>query len=106
MTKKRDVLAILQRDELPSAAGRQRVDMTGRREKEPVVEALAEARKVNVETCFSDLSSDRLQERFSALGPSDGGLRKAGVIARIAGGAPADAARPGNADQARLPASA
>ena len=66
MTKKRDVLVHLSREELLAAADRLGVELPERRAKEPIVEALTASRKAPLVEVLADLKRDRLKELNTA----------------------------------------
>ncbi len=85
MTKKRDVLVRLTRDELLAAADRLGVDLPERRAKDPIVETLVGSRKAPVAEILADLKRDRLKELCRELGLDDSGKEKAEIVARLTG---------------------
>jgi type I restriction enzyme M protein len=93
MSRKRDVLEQLKRDELVAAVDRFEVTVEDRRSKALLVEALAGPRKAGLAAILEDLSRDRLKEICRELGLDDSGRDKAGIIARLAGEAPSAPAR-------------
>jgi type I restriction enzyme M protein len=88
MSRKRDVLEQLKRDELVAAVDRLELPIEDRRSKTLLVEALASSRKAGLPAILADLSRDRLKELCRALGLDDSGRDKARIIARLAGEAP------------------
>lgn len=88
MSRKRDVLEQLKRDELLAAVDRFELSVEDRRSRGPLVEALAHSKKAGLAGILGDLSRDRLKEICRALGMDDSGREKAVIIARIAGELP------------------
>lgn len=85
MTKKRDVLVHLSREELLAAADRLGVELPERRAREPIEEAMADSGKAPVPEVLADLTRDPLTEIFRALGLDDLGRAFAAIVAWIAG---------------------
>src|SRR5436305_1499166 len=89
MSRKRDVLEQLKRDELLTAVDRFELTVPDRRSKSALVEALVGSRKAGLAAILQDLSRNRLKEICRALALDDSGREKAVLIARLAGDAPA-----------------
>jgi len=92
MSRKRAVLEHLKKDELLDAVDRFELEVGDRRVREGLVDALAGSRRAALAEILGDLSRDRLKEICRALGLDDSGREKAGIIARLAGEAPAPVA--------------
>ncbi len=89
MSRKRDVLEQLKREELAAAVDRFELRVENRRAKGSLAEALASSRKAGLAAILEDLSRNRLKEICRALGLDDSGREKAVLIARLAGDSPA-----------------
>jgi type I restriction enzyme M protein len=89
MSRKRDVLDRLKRDELLAAVDRLALEVSDRRVREGLVDALAGSRRAGLAEILGDLSRDRLKEICRDLGLDDSGREKALLVARLAGEAPA-----------------
>jgi type I restriction enzyme M protein len=89
MSRKRDVLEQLKREELVAAVDRFELEVGDRRVRGALVEALAGSRRAGLAAILGDLSRDRLKEICRELGLDDSGREKAVLIARLAGEAPA-----------------
>ena len=85
MSRKRDVLEALKRDELVDAADRFDVPVRDRRVRDDLIESLAASRKAGLAGILEGLSRDRLKEICRALDLDDSGREKAMIIARLAG---------------------
>src|SRR5882724_1451339 len=92
MSRKRAVLEHLKKDELLDAVDRFELEVGDRRVREGLVDALAGSRRGAPAEILGDLSRDRLKEICRALRLDDSGREKAGLIARLAGEAPAPVA--------------
>jgi hypothetical protein len=88
MSRKRDVLGLLKREELIAVADRFALPVEDRRVKGALVEALAGSRKAGIAAILEDFSRDRLKEICRALDLDDSGREKATIIARLAGDLP------------------
>jgi type I restriction enzyme M protein len=89
MSRKRDVLEQLKRDELVAAVDRFELSVEDRRVKGGLVEALAASRKAGLAAILDDLSRNRLKEVCRSLGLDDSGREKVVLISRLAGESPA-----------------
>jgi type I restriction enzyme M protein len=85
MPSKRDVLAQLSREELISVVERFELEVSDRRKKDDLLEAVASSRKATLADVLPDLSRERLKELCVALGLDDGGREKATLIERLTG---------------------
>ena len=85
MSRKRNVLEQLKREELVTATDRFELPVVDRRVKGDLVDALAGSRKVTLAAILEDLSRARLKEICRSLGWDDSGREKAVLIARLAG---------------------
>ncbi|MCK6685912.1 MAG: N-6 DNA methylase, partial [Thermoanaerobaculia bacterium] len=82
---KRRVLENLTRQELQEAVDRCDIQVTDRRVKEQLVEALVRYRRTPLADVLEGLSRDRLKEVCRALGLDDSGREKAVLIERLTG---------------------
>jgi len=89
MSRKRDVLGLLKREELIAMADRFDLPVEDRRVKGALVEALAGSRKAGITAILENFSRDRLKEICRALKLADSGKEKAVLVARLAGDPPA-----------------
>jgi type I restriction enzyme M protein len=89
MSRKRDVLEQLKRDELLAAVDRFELTVEDRRVKGGLVEALAASRKAGLAAILDDLSRNRLKEVCRSLGLEDSGREKAVLVTRLVGENPA-----------------
>jgi type I restriction enzyme M protein len=101
MSRKRDVLEQLKRDELAALADRFELPVQDRRSKGALVETLAGSRRAGLAAILEDLPRIRLKEICRALGLDDSGREKAAIIARLAGEAPAAPPAPETAPSSR-----
>jgi type I restriction enzyme M protein len=85
MPTKRDVLQHLKRDELLAAADRFDLEVSDRRARAVIADALASSRKSGLADILEDLSRVRLKEICRALDLDDSGREKAALVARLAG---------------------
>ncbi len=83
MPTKREVLDLLKRDELLAAIEQYQIDVSDRRARESLVDALAASRRVDLSGVLADLSRDRLKEACRALALDDGGREKSLLIDRL-----------------------
>jgi type I restriction enzyme M protein len=89
MSRKRNVLEQLKRDELLAAVDRFELSVEDRRVKGGLVEALAASRKAGLAAILDDLSRNRLKEVCRSLRLEDSGREKAVLINRLVGENPA-----------------
>jgi type I restriction enzyme M protein len=89
MSRKRDVLDQLKREELVAAVDRFDLPVADRRVRMALVEALAGSRKTGLAAILEDLPRTRLKEICRRLGLEDSGREKAVLVARLAGDSPA-----------------
>ncbi len=99
MPSKRDVLALLTRDELLEAADRFELTVADRRVKDQLVDAVASSKKAVLAEVLPPLSRDRLKEICRGLGLDDAGKEKAVLVERLTG-APSKLAVAGRANGA------
>jgi type I restriction enzyme M protein len=85
MTRKRDILSHLTRDELLSAADTLGLELTDRRAKDPAIEALARSKRASLSAILGGFKRDRLKDLCRALGLDESGKEKAEIIARLEG---------------------
>ena len=89
MRRKRTILAELTRRELRAGFDFYELQVPDRRVKAQLVDALARSRKARVEELLQALSRDRLKALCRTFGLDDSGRKKADLVARLAGPAPA-----------------
>jgi type I restriction enzyme M protein len=94
MSRKRDVLEQLKREELVWAVDRFELTVVDRRVKGDLVKALAKSHKAGLTEILAALSRDRLKEICRALDLDDSGREKAVIIGRLAGEKPAASLAP------------
>ena len=83
MPTKRAVLAELTAEELRANVDYYELEVTDRRVKAQLVDALAGSRRARVDEILADLSRDRLKELCRALGLDDSGRKKADLVVRL-----------------------
>ena len=86
MPSKRDVLALLTRDELVAAVDQFELSPESRRKKDDLVEAVASSKKATLTEILPTLSRDRLKELCRSLDLDDSGKDKASLVQRLLGG--------------------
>ncbi len=92
MPSKRDVLALLTRDELLVVVDRFELAPPDRRAKDGLVDTVASSKKATLAEALPDLPRDRLKDICRALGLDDGGREKSLLVDRVTGsGGTADA---------------
>jgi type I restriction enzyme M protein len=101
MSRKRDVLEQLKRDELLAAVDLFEIPVEDRRIKNALVESLAGSRKAGLPAILGDLPRTRLKEICLALALDDSGREKAVLIARLTGEAPTASPAPEPAPPSR-----
>jgi type I restriction enzyme M protein len=101
MPSKRDVLALLSRDELLAVADRFELAPPDRRAKDGLVATIAGSKRATLAEVLPDLPRERLKELCRALGLDDAGKEKAELVDRLVGaksnGEPAPASKPNGA---------
>lgn len=100
MSRKRDILEVLTRDDLLKLVDAQGLLVADRRRKSDLVEALASSKKAKLDELLATLSRDTLKAGCRALDVSDGGKEKAVLLERILGGGD----RPGSPARAKAAA--
>ena len=85
MPTKRDVLALLTRDELVAVVDRFELEVPDRRARDGLIDAVVSSKKATWAELLPELSRDRLKELCRALNLDDGGREKAVLIDRLAG---------------------
>lgn len=85
MPKKREVLEQLKRDELLAVVDRLGLEVSDRRSRAVLADALARKRGAGLESILEDLPRTRLKKICRDLNLDDTGGRKATLIARLAG---------------------
>ena len=85
MPSKRDVLALLSRDELLRVVELFDLSPPDRRAKDGIVETIASSKKATLASFLTTYPRDRLKELCRALGLDDGGREKALLVERLAG---------------------
>lgn len=103
MSKKRDILGLLTRDELVERVDAYGLEPEDRRRKDGLVNALARSKRAKLEDLLDGLTRDRLKELCRAMGLDDAGKAKADIIARLLGVSPGTSTP--DAPRARLPLS-
>ncbi|MDD5306646.1 MAG: type I restriction-modification system subunit M N-terminal domain-containing protein, partial [Deltaproteobacteria bacterium] len=96
MPSKREIVSLLKRDELNEVVDLFGLEVSDRRAREGLVEAVASSRKAALEEILAGLKRERLKDLCRALGLDDSGKEKADIIERLTGGrgqAPAPPAR-------------
>jgi type I restriction enzyme M protein len=95
MVSKRALLELLSRDELLAAVDLFGVEVSDRRGKDGIVDALVASRKVSLAQALADFPRDRLKDLCRSLGLDDAGREKTALIERLtANGNGAAAAQP------------
>jgi type I restriction enzyme M protein len=85
MPSKRDVLALLTRDELLAVVDRFELSPPDRRAKDGLVETVASSKRATLAEVLPELSRDRLKDICRALGLDDGGRKKSLLVERLTG---------------------
>jgi type I restriction enzyme M protein len=85
MSKKREILDLLPRQELQSLLDIFDLEVDDRRVKDQLVEALGASRRASLEAVLGTLSRSRLKELCRGRELDDGGREKAVIIARLLG---------------------
>jgi hypothetical protein len=85
MPSKRDVLALLSRDELLAVVGAFDLVVGDRRVRDNLVEGVASSKRATLAAVLQDYSRDRLKELCRSLGLDDGGREKTLLIDRLTG---------------------
>ncbi|MCB9660735.1 MAG: SAM-dependent DNA methyltransferase [Sandaracinaceae bacterium] len=85
MTRKRDILSHLTRDELLAAIDTLGLEVADRRAKDPAIEVLAASKRASLSTILGDFKRARLKELCRLLDLDDSGREKAEIIDRLAG---------------------
>src|SRR4051812_29018704 len=83
MPTKRDVLALLSRDELLVVADRFELSVADRRVKDQLVDTVVSSKKAALAEVLPALSRDRLKDVCRALGLDDTGKEKATLVDRL-----------------------
>ncbi len=94
MPPKRDVLALLSRDELLAIVDRYELSPPDRRGKDKLVETIASSKKATLAEVLPELSRERLKELCRALDLDDGGKEKSVLVERLSGAKVNGAAAP------------
>lgn len=85
MPSKRDVLALLTRDELLAVVDRFDLAPPDRRVKDGLVETVASSKKATLADVLPELSRDRLKDICRVLGLDESGREKSVLVERLAG---------------------
>jgi type I restriction enzyme M protein len=83
MPSKRDVIALLTRDELLALVDRFELSPPDRRAKDALVETVADSKRATLAQMLPDLSRERLKDLCRALDLDDAGKEKATLIERL-----------------------
>jgi type I restriction enzyme M protein len=86
MAQKRDVLALLSRDELTGIVDRFELVVRDRRKRDDLIEAVAASRKATLAEVLPGLPRDRLKELCRTLDLDDSGREKTVLVDRLGGG--------------------
>ena len=90
MSRKREILELLTADELRALADRFALELTDRRAKDGMVDALSRAHRVKLDDALTDYPRARLKELCRGLDLDDSGKEKQPIVARLLGQAPVD----------------
>src|SRR5208283_2532137 len=85
MPSKREILQLLNRDELLAVVDRFALSPPDRRAKDGLVETVAASKKATLAELLPELSRDRLKELCRALQLDDGGREKSILVERLTG---------------------
>ncbi len=95
MPTKREILRLLKRDELLDAVDLYSLEVSDRRVRDFLIEALASTRRARLDEILAGYSRNRLKELCRDLGFDDSGRAKADIVARLIGrGTPESALAP------------
>jgi type I restriction enzyme M protein len=86
MPSKRDVLALLSRDELLAVVDRFNLSPPDRRAKDGLIDTIASSKRATLATVLPKLSLHRLKELCRILGVNESAWRKSALVERITGG--------------------
>ena len=86
MPTKREILAVLGRDDLLTCLDHYGLEVRDRRVKDDLVDALASSRKALLDEVLPTLSRDSLKAACRALGLDDSGKEKAALVERLVNG--------------------
>jgi len=86
MPTKREVLAVLGRDDLLACLNHYSLEVRDRRVKDELVDALASSRKARLDELLATLSRDSLKAACRALGLDDAGKEKVVLVERLVNG--------------------
>ena len=92
MPSKREVLALLNREELVSVVEQFELSVADRRKKDELLEAVASSKKATLAQVLQELPRDRLKDLCRGLGLDESGREKAALVERLTGSSPAPAA--------------
>ena len=92
MSRKREILELLTADELRGLVDRFELEVSDRRAKDGMVDALSRAHRVKLDEPLAELPRARLKELCRGLELDDSGKEKAPIVARLLGTEPAPAA--------------
>ena len=85
VTRKRQILELLNRTELLDIVGHYELEVADRRVVAQLVDGVAASRKVDIDAVLRELARDRLKELCRGLGLDDGGKEKVLIIDRLLG---------------------
>jgi len=91
MPSKREILALLPRNDLIDFVENYELEVADKRKKDALVEALAHSKKASLVEMLEMLPRDQLKELCRGLGLDDGGREKAVIIERLVGSSAAGA---------------
>ncbi|MDD5309063.1 MAG: N-6 DNA methylase [Deltaproteobacteria bacterium] len=94
MPSKREIVSLLKRDELNEVVDLFGLEVSDRRARDGLVEAVASTRKAALEEILGGMKRERLKDLCRALGLDDSGKEKAEIVERLVGGRAATQAAP------------
>jgi hypothetical protein len=106
MSSKRAILSELSRAELLAFAEQVQTEVSDRRVRQNVIDALAGSRRARVPAYLATLPRERLKELCRALGISDAGRDKGSIVERLVGGSAQHALPHASAVRAPKPSAA
>jgi hypothetical protein len=85
MPTKRNILSALTRAELLAFVDQLELEVSDRRVREKIIDALASSRRARLPEFLESLSRDRLRDLCRTVGVGDGGVSKVALVERIVG---------------------